>query len=200
MPKPPKSINCSKVIETTTIQVKTGDIFQMPVEAIVNAANTSIEGGGGIDGTIHLTAGPKLKKACIEFKKAQGITHIKTGEAVVTESYNIQNINSQIKYVVHTAGPTGNTKNRQPLLSDSYRNSLIEAAKLNIRSIAFPAISAGIFGFPVQEAQDTAFQTVKGYVEEHPNQFDTIIFVYLESNPSHLVAARNAWEAIFEND
>jgi len=202
LPPPPQvdPINCEKVFGTTTIAIRTEDILLLPVEAIVNAANTSIEGGGGIDGVIHDAAGPKLKEACIAYKKSKGITAIKTGEAVVTGSFNIQNSNSTIKYVVHTPGPTGSTPNRADRLAESYRNSLIQAAEKRIRSIAFPAISVGIFGYPTQEAQDIAFTTVKEYVSQHPNEFDTIVFAYLESNQTHLVAADKAWKDIIEID
>ena len=202
IPLPPKvdPINCSKDFGKTTVVIQTEDILLLEVEAIVNAAKTSIEGGGGIDGIIHGAAGPELKEECIAIKKARGISAIKTGEAVITDSYNIQQLNPQIKYVVHTPGPTGGTPGRAKLLADSYRNCLIEATKKGIRSIAFPGISVGLYGYPTQEGINIGFETVKKYVEEHQDQFDTIIFAYLPSDTGNLLAAGKAWESIIEAD
>lgn len=188
-------LDCSTQIGTTTICIQTGDLLQSPVEAIVNAANTTLLGGGGIDGIIHRAAGPNLLKECEAIPEIRPGHRINTGEAKVTGSHNIQKCNSQVHSIVHTAGPKGGTPNRQKLLADAYQNCLIEAAKSSIRSIAFPAISVGIFGYPVQEAQDIAFATVREYVEQNPKKFDLIIFAYLQSNPTHLVAAKNAWES-----
>ena len=167
-------------IGITDVQTVIGDILDLPVEAIVNAANEVLLGGGGIDGVIHLKAGPKLKEACREFPILEDSTtdRIKIGDAVVTPSFNLTGRGGATQFVVHTVGPRSSTGGRAVLLANAYRNSLIAAKTQGIRSIAFPAISVGEFHYPFEKAQKTAFETVRAYVEANIGAFDTVIFVY----------------------
>ena len=178
-------------IGETEIQAVMGNILEQPVVAIVNAANEVLLGGGGIDGVIHRAAGSELREECAAIPLLEGHPRhrIKIGDAVLTESYNIKNRQPTIQHIVHTVGPRAGTPNKEELLANAYRNSLVVAQESGIRSIAFPAISVGIFRYPFDEAQSIAFETVKEYVEENPEAFDTILFVYLQND-----IAGNAWE------
>ena len=195
-------VNCSKTIGTTKIQIATGDITTQPVEAIVNAANDTLLGGGGIDGAIHKAAEDQLKEACAKFPEIdkngdpqKGTKQrILVGHAKITPSFNIQKRNANIQYVVHTVGPLGSTPNREKLLTDAYHNSLVEAHSQGIKSIAFPAISVGVFAYPLEEAQAIAFKTVKAYIQKNPTHFETIIFAYLKSDQDALYVARESWK------
>lgn len=166
----------------TTIQIIQGDLLKQEVEAIVNAANIHLEGGGGIDGMIHSAAGPELLEACRQYKKDHHISSIRVGEAVVTDSFHIQELTPTIRYVVHTVGPdchnsTQNEK-REELLRNAYQNTLEKAHEKGIRSIAFPAISTGIYSYPFKEAQIVALNAVEDYLEEHPDHFSEVLLVY----------------------
>lgn len=167
-------------IGTTDVQTVIGNILDLPVEAIVNAANEVLLGGGGIDGVIHKAAGPELKEACRKFPILEGSAtdRIKIGDAVVTPSFNLTGRSGATKHVVHTVGPRNTTPGGAALLANAYRNSLEAVKTQGIRSIAFPAISVGIFNYPFEEAQKIAFETVKTYVEANADAFDAVIFVY----------------------
>ncbi|RKX75592.1 MAG: O-acetyl-ADP-ribose deacetylase [Spirochaetes bacterium] len=144
-----------------------GDIAsQSDVEAVVNAANAQLMPGGGVAGAIHRKAGPGLAEEC------RPLAPIKTGEAVITGAHNLPN-----KYVIHTLGPVyGKDKPEDKLLASCYRKSLEIADQQGIISIAFPAISTGIFGYPAEEAAEVAFQTIKEKTPEL-NNIKTIRFV-----------------------
>lgn len=145
----------------TKIRLKQGDITQEAVDAIVNAANSSLMGGGGVDGAIHRAGGPKILAACQKIReKGPYQAGLPTGKAVITSGGMLP-----AQHVVHTVGPRGSAPNRKQLLHDAYTNSLIAAKEAGAITIAFPAISTGIYGYPIQEASTIALQAVKTFCE-----------------------------------
>lgn len=142
----------------TRIELIKGDITQLAVDAIVNAANTSLLGGGGVDGAIHRAAGPALLEAC---KQLGGC---KTGEAKITPGFNLQ-----ARYVIHTPGPVYycGCRDEGELLGLCYYNSLRLAAENRVRSLAFPNISTGVYRFPKQTAAQIALSVVRSYLEKN---------------------------------
>jgi O-acetyl-ADP-ribose deacetylase (regulator of RNase III) len=138
------------------IEIIEGDITKQPVDAIVNAANTSLLGGGGVDGAIHRSAGPELLE---ETRKIGGCP---TGEAKVSGGYRLP-----AKHVIHTVGPVwaGGHKGEENLLASCYRNSLKAAQDLKIKTIAFPSISTGAYGFPLERATEIALKETKKFLE-----------------------------------
>lgn len=154
------------------IQTVLGDITKVnDLEAVVNAANNSLLGGGGVDGAIHRAAGPKLLEEC---RTLHGCA---TGQAKMTGAYNLQ-----CKYVIHTVGPVwrGGNHGEAKLLSDAYRNSLQVAVDHGIRTVAFPSISTGVYSYPLDQAAEIAVKTVKEFCEAHADQIDTVRFVLFD--------------------
>lgn len=154
------------------IQTVLGDITKVnDLEAIVNAANNSLLGGGGVDGAIHRAAGPKLLEEC---RTLHGCA---TGQAKMTGAYNLQ-----CKYVIHTVGPVwrGGNHGEAKLLSDAYRNSLQVAVDHGIRTVAFPSISTGVYSYPLDQAAEIAVKTVKEFCEAHADQINTVRFVLFD--------------------
>lgn len=150
------------------LEVITGDITTLAVDAIVNAANESLLGGGGVDGAIHHAAGPQLLEEC------RGIGGCPTGEARITKGYNLP-----ARHVIHTVGPVwhGGTHGEPELLASCYRSSLDLAAEHGIRTIAFPAISTGVYGYPADEAARIAARTTLDWLARHPDAIEKVIFV-----------------------
>lgn len=148
------------------IEVRMGDITRLEVDAIVNAANTSLLGGGGVDGAIHRAAGPGLLAEC------RTIGGCPTGEARITKGYNLP-----ARHVIHTVGPVyrGTPRDRE-LLASCYRNSLSLAVRNNLTTIAFPAISCGVYGYPIEEACRVAVNTTGGFLASHPS-LQRVIFM-----------------------
>ena len=144
----------------SNIQLIKGDITKIKVDAIVNAANSSLLGGGGVDGAIHRAGGPKILEECKIIRGKQG--GCKTGEAVITTGGNLP-----AKYVIHTVGPVwhGGKNNEDELLANAYKNSLRLATEYEIKSIAFPNISTGVYGFPKQRAAEIAVNAVKEFMK-----------------------------------
>lgn len=140
------------------LELLKADITEIQVDAIVNAANTSLLGGGGVDGAIHRKGGKAILDECIQIRNKQG--GCKTGEAVITTSGNLPS-----KYVIHTVGPVwnGDKEEKSKLLADCYKNSLKLAIQNGIKTIAFPNISTGIYHFPKDKAAEIAIQTVKDF-------------------------------------
>ena len=152
-----------------------GDITKQNVDTIVNAANSSLMGGGGVDGAIHRAGGSAILEDCRKIIARQG--SCKTGEAVITSAGNLP-----AKYVIHTVGPVWNNgnKNEAEKLSDCYSNSLQLAVENNISSIAFPNISTGIYGYPKKEAALIAINTVSDFIQNH-STIDKVVFVCFDN-------------------
>ena len=153
------------------LELVQGDITKIQVDAIVNAANTSLLGGGGVDGAIHKAGGKAILEACIQIRNKQG--GCKTGEAVITTGGNLP-----AKYVIHTVGPVwnGGQSNEETLLNAAYTNSLQLAVENNITTIAFPNISTGIYGFPKDKAATIAVNAVKKFLA-NTHAIKKVIFV-----------------------
>lgn len=156
----------------TKLKAVDGDITKLNVDAIVNAANTSLLGGGGVDGAIHRAAGKELLEEC------RTLGGCKTGEAKITKGYNLP-----AKFVIHTVGPVwyGGERNEEELLSDCYRNSLTAALGKGIKTIAFPSISTGVYHFPFERAAEIAVDTVREFINRN-EAFDEVIFVCFGRN------------------
>lgn len=149
------------------VEIVKGDITKLNVDAIVNAANKSLLGGGGVDGAIHRAAGPKL----LEFNRTLG--GCETGEAKISPGFNLP-----AKFIIHTVGPVwnGGNYNEDELLANCYRNSLTLAVKNKVKTIAFPAISTGVYGFPLERATKIAVKEIKNFLNKNQS-IEKVIFV-----------------------
>ncbi|MCK5136321.1 MAG: O-acetyl-ADP-ribose deacetylase [Bacteroidales bacterium] len=158
------------------ISLLKGDITQLKVDAIVNAANSTLLGGGGVDGAIHRAAGPALLKAC---RKLNGCD---AGDAKITGGFRLP-----CKYVIHTVGPfwAGGGRNEPDLLRQCYLRSLQLASGHKLKQIAFPNISTGVYGFPKAKAAEIAINAVQSFLE-HPGSLDEVIFVVFDEENESL--------------
>ena len=157
-----------RIVAGTPVEVVTGDITTLDVDAIVNAANRSLLGGGGVDGAIHRSAGPRLLEEC------RTLGGCETGQAKITGGYRLP-----ARHVIHTVGPVwhGGGSGEPERLADCYRNSLAVAARAGARTVAFPAISTGVYGYPVDRAARTAVETIADVLRASPGTFDRILLV-----------------------
>lgn len=160
----------------TKLEVQQGDITKVETDAIVNAANSSLLGGGGVDGAIHRAGGPAILEECKQIRARQG--GCPTGEAVMTTGGNLP-----ARYVIHTVGPVwhGGDKDEPELLAKCYENSLRIASDKQLRSIAFPNISTGVFGYPKDKAAQVAVQAVKDYLHQHDTSLQQVVFVCFDA-------------------
>lgn len=155
----------------TQIKITQGDITKISVDAIVNAANKTLLGGGGVDGAIHFAAGRELYDEC------KDLGGCNTGEAKITKGYALP-----AKYIIHTVGPVYGHENGNDaeLLSNCYKNSLVLAQEHGLRSIAFPAISTGVFRYPKDEAAKIALTTIRDFIKENPDALNEVHFILFD--------------------
>ena len=162
------------------IQVVQGDITKLDCDCIVNAANRSLLGGGGVDGAIHRAAGPELLAEC------RTLHGCRTGEAKITKGYRLK-----AKYIIHTVGPIySGTAEDAAQLADCYRNSLNLAKEHDVHSIAFPAISTGVYGYPLEDATEIAVKTVAQWLEAHADYAMQVIFCCCDARTERVYQAR----------
>ena len=160
-------------VGSAKLRLLQGDITEMDTDAIVNAANPSLMGGGGGDGAIHRKGGPKILEECKRIRETKYPNGLPTGKAVITTGGNLK-----AKYVIHTVGPVwrGGNKGEAELLSEAYRNSLKLAVSMGLKTIAFPSISTGAYGYPIEKASVVALSTVKEFLEREDG-LDEVVFV-----------------------
>ena len=159
-----------KILEK--LEIQQGDITRLAVDAIVNAANTRLLGGGGVDGAIHRAAGPELLEEC------RSIGGCPTGEARITRGYNLP-----ARHVIHTVGPVYSGKPRDSqLLTGCYKNSLTLAVENNLASVAFPAISCGVHGYPIEDACKIAIDTSCNFLKANPSLKKIIFILFSEKD------------------
>lgn len=152
-----------------------GDITEQATDAIVNAANPSLMGGGGVDGAIHRKGGPSILEECKKIRATEWPDGLPTGKAVITSGGKLK-----ARYVIHTVGPVwrGGNRGESKLLADAYRNSLSLATAKGLRTVAFPSISTGAYGYPIREASRTALRTIKEFLEKEDklNEVALVLF------------------------
>ncbi len=163
-------------INQTKLSVIQGDITKQATNAIVNAANPGLMGGGGVDGAIHRAGGPAILEECKQIVSKQG--RLPTGKAVITTGGNLK-----AKFVIHTVGPIWHGGNREEpeLLASAYQESLKVAAENNLSSISFPSISTGAYGYPAAEAAKVAIRTVASFINEGTTSIKEVVFVLFDS-------------------
>lgn len=168
------------------IRIVQGDITALHVDAIVNAANERMLGGGGVDGAIHRAAGKALRRACEEVPEVRHGVRCPTGEARITPGFDLP-----ARYVIHTVGPVwrGGDRGEEALLRACYRNSLALAAEHEVATIAFPAISCGVYGYPLAAAAEVAVGTLRNALVEHPAVQDVALVAFDASVDATLRAA-----------
>ena len=166
------------------IQVVQGDITKLDCDGIVNAANRSLLGGGGVDGAIHRAAGPELLAEC------RTLHGCRTGEAKITKGYRLK-----AKYIIHTVGPIySGTAEDAAQLTDCYRNSLNLAKEHDVHSIAFPAISTGVYGYPLEDATEIAVKTVAQWLEAHADYAMQVIFCCFDARTERVYQTKMKME------
>ena len=166
-----------------SLSVQHADITALDVDAIVNAANERMLGGGGVDGAIHRAAGPRLREACRDVPEIRPGVRCPTGEARITPGFDLP-----ARFVIHTVGPVwhGGQAGEDQLLANCYRRSLELAEANGVRSVAFPAISCGIYGFPVQRASSIAVREVRNYLERS-RSLSSVILVAFDVRMLHVL-------------
>ena len=164
-------------IGSSLIRLVLGDITDMEVDAVVNAANPSLMGGGGVDGAIHRKGGPKILKECKKIRETMWHDGLPVGKAVITSGGNLK-----AKFVIHTVGPVwhGGGRGEPEVLAQAYRNSLELALDNKLRTVAFPSISTGAYGYPINDASRIALQTTVDFLEQKDFIYEVIFVLFSE--------------------
>lgn len=173
------------------VHVVIGDLTSQDVEAIVNAANASLEGGGGVDGAIHRAGGPEILEECREIRRTRFPEGLPTGEAVTTTGGKLPAL-----YVIHTVGPIyGEQYGKEAeLLANCYLNSLALAVEKNLTSIAFPAISTGVYGYPMEEAAEVSSRAIESFLSRD-NQLKEVRLVFFQPRDAEVFLASQKFSA-----
>jgi O-acetyl-ADP-ribose deacetylase (regulator of RNase III) len=167
-----------------TVRLVRGDITEMETDAIVNAANRSLMGGGGVDGAIHRKGGPEILEECKRIRATEWPQGLPTGKAVITGAGNLK-----ARHVIHTVGPVwrGGNRGEPELLAQAYQNSLRLAVAKGLKTVAFPSISTGAYGYPVEDACRVALEAVKEFLEKE-DTLDEVVFVLFSESALKLYA------------
>ncbi len=170
------------------VKVKVGDITQENVDAIVNAANSTLFGGGGVDGAIHDAGGKQILEECQEIRLAKYPNGLPTGEAVITSGGNLT-----ARFVIHTVGPIfgRNNGNDAELLANCYKNSLNLAIENDLKIVAFPSISTGAFGYPKHEAAEVSSEAIKDFLTENENLREIRLVFFSEAEAQNFIKRQN---------
>ena len=157
----------------TKIRLAKGDITEQSTDAVVNTANPSLMGGGGVDAAIHRRGGPRILQECKKIRETTWPDGLPTGKAVMTSGGNLQ-----ARYVIHTVGPVwhGGKQNEQVLLAEAYKNTLKLAVSKGLKTVAFPSISTGAYGYPIEKASKMALEAVKEFLQEE-DKLEEVLFV-----------------------
>jgi O-acetyl-ADP-ribose deacetylase (regulator of RNase III) len=168
---------CEFRIGKAMVRLVGGDITEMETDAIVNAANSSLMGGGGVDGAIHRKGGPKILEECKKIRAADWPEGLPTGKAAITSAGNLKT-----KHVIHTVGPIwrGGNRGEPELLAQAYQNSLRIAVSNGLKTVAFPSISTGAYGYPIGDASHTALKTVKDFLEKKGTLSEVVFVLFSE--------------------
>ena len=182
-------VNHEFKVGKATVRLVRGDITEMETDAIVNAANSSLMGGGGVDGAIHRKGGPKILEECKKIRATQLPAGLPTGKAVITSAGNLK-----AKRVIHTVGPVwhGGNRGEAELLAQAYQNSLQTAVANGLRTVAFPSISTGAYGYPIRDACHVALRAVKNFLEKEDKLSEVVFVLFSEPNLQGYVAAAKA--------
>ncbi len=161
------------------VRLVQGDITEMATDAIVNAANSSLMGGGGVDGAIHRKGGQKIIEECKKIRATEWPEGLPPGEAVITSAGNLK-----AKYVIHTVGPIwhGGSRDEAEVLGRAYQSSLRLAASKGLKTVAFPSISTGAYGYPVEKASHIALRTTKEFLEKEIELKEVVFVLFSEAN------------------
>jgi O-acetyl-ADP-ribose deacetylase len=161
------------------IRLVKGDLTEIATDAIVNAANSTLLGGGGVDGAIHRKGGPKILEECRRIRQTIYPDGLPTGQAVITSGGNLN-----AKFVIHTVGPVwhGGNRGEPELLTNAYRNSLRLAAKSGLKTVAFPSISTGAYGFPIEQASSIALRNTKEFLETSDGMALVVFVLFSDSD------------------
>jgi O-acetyl-ADP-ribose deacetylase (regulator of RNase III) len=161
-----------------TVRLVRGDITEMETDAIVNAANSSLMGGGGVDGAIHRKGGPKMLEECKKIRASEWPQGLPTGKVGITSAGNLKT-----RHVIHTVGPVwrGGNRGEPELLAQAYRNSLRLAVFKGLKTVAFPSISTGAYGYPVEDACRVALEAVKEFLEKEDSLNEVVFVLFSES-------------------